>query len=248
VQRGGAPRPDPLFGRSRPSWESVGRALWKRIRVEALCGRSRPHLGARSETRCGSAPRVEALLGRPAPTLEGLDRKDRGERHPPGPAFRTVEALLGIGWKDIVEAHLAWKLCSEGQLPLWRDLIGRIAAKGTRPEPLHTGSRPIASRPLCPRESHVDGNVVVSHGSACSQMVRGSSTSWRTLVEGGDRMPSPPACRRRRADERRGATIPGQPGFRRTRCVVQLSAFPTLQRVALAGVVVATSPVPTSCG
>jgi hypothetical protein len=117
VQRGGAPRPDPLFGRSRPSWESVGRALWKRIRVEALCGRSRPHLGARSETRCGSAPRVdalcgrsrphlgarsetrcgsaprvEALLGRPAPALEGLDRKDRGERHPPGAVAHRIEA------------------------------------------------------------------------------------------------------------------------------------------------------------
>jgi hypothetical protein len=40
----------------------------------------------------GKGNRVESVLGKPAPVLEGIDWKGSGERHPPGAAANRIES------------------------------------------------------------------------------------------------------------------------------------------------------------
>jgi hypothetical protein len=41
----------------------------------------------------GKGSRVEQVFGKPPPVLEGIGRKDSGERHPPGPVVRKIESF-----------------------------------------------------------------------------------------------------------------------------------------------------------
>jgi hypothetical protein len=180
--------------------------------------------GSRPEARRGGAPaRTCCTEGRDPPG----NRLERHRRSAPA-GNRQTDGRAPSGERSEVRwgTATAWNRCSESQLPFRRESVRSSSGEGHPP-----GA--VARRIEACRVPavHARGNPTSVATSSCpmaalAPRVRGPSTIGRTLVEGGDRRPSPPACWRRRADDRCGTRIPGQPGVRRTGRVVQLSALP----------------------
>jgi hypothetical protein len=212
---------------------------------------------------------VEEAPGKSDPVMEGAGRKGADERHPPGVDARTAGALLGIDRKGADEAHrleplfgrshlfggvaeraagkgTAWRKRLESRIPLWRELVGRAQTKGIRLELLFGGSTPYRL------ESSVRGNPVVM------------ATSLRpmaALVQRGEDPARSGDQKQGRLSEAATAGLPevargrepwcdetGATRDRSTGGVVQAQRTPNASCDAFAGAVVATSPVPTSCG
>jgi hypothetical protein len=223
------------------------------------------------EARWGKATARNQCLESQLPFWRESRRKSSGERHPPGPVARKVEALLGIGRKGTDEAHLLgtvvwkvaplrrsdWKRGGERHprgISVWKassrsggNRAGRAAVKGTRPELLHADR--VFTRPGRP---HPRGTRRWRHRripwqrlpQGSEDLVRSGEPILRAAI--GCRHPQLAGGGVRKRAVVRG--LRGNPASEVSGRVVQLSAIPISLRVAPAGTVVATSPAPTSCG
>jgi len=214
--------------------------------------------------------RAELVHGRSDPVSGGIGRKRDGERHPPGTDARMAGSLLGIDGKCAGEAyrperspgrsHLfggaagrtggkgtAWSWCTDGRIPFRRESVGSATAKGIRPE---LAARRVDS---FPSRASTPAGIPWRWRHRCVPWQRSSS---------GKRIQH---CReiRRRGRRTEAATVglpevargrepwcdeSGATRIRNTGCVVQAQRTPNASCDALAGAVVATSPVPTSWG